>query len=1625
MYYDIYQTDPNDLTAVKSYAGILLGVDRADESVAILEQFTPKPEEEFNYYAIYAAANFNAKRFEAARGLYEILMEMRPDLADFQYSLASCYQKLKMWDEARQLYTNLQRLFPGKSKPWNQMGYLELQVENFDRALEEFTIAKVNFEHEEDEEAIDRTLFVIATCYRKLKRWSEAREVYTLLQSRLPDSGEPWKQMGLLKYETKEFKGAMEDLTIAKGKFEVNENEKGINDCAFLIDEVDWIYAKSYMSRGEFDIACPQLNSLRLRNDMVRYGFDTAICYREAGLYDTATTIFSDLVQQNPDNTVIFVEFCESIRRHQRVEDSDPKRNLIAHLKKNGYTSPKIASLLALVHLTEGNERKALKALQKARKYNDPEKPPLAQLFIAANAYKSLGKNEEANALIKEAQELAPDLFGSHTELFKIIPATKNHGEFQLILTALYNESGLDPMVRMKRANLHLGGGNFEKVLPDCETVQNDETLPDDAYEKRTAKALKQAARIEIARGLFESGAKEEAVAMYYDIYQTDPNDLTAVKSYAGILLGVDRADESVAILEQFSPKPEEEFNYYAIYAAANFNAKRFQPALNSFKLLIKMRPDLTEFQYSLGNCYRKLKQWSEARALYSALQSQFPEDGEPWKQMGLLEYELAAFDKAVEELTIAKIKFELADDEKGSRGSQDLVDEVKWIEAKTLMSKGDFDTACPSLDKLRLKSDMLRYGFDTAICYREAEEYYMATVIFTELVQQNPENTDLFIAFTENIGRHRDVKSSREHLESFVTDNGYSSQKLVSLLAMLYLDVGNPQKALNALSKFRPYLESDKIPLFHLFIEASAHEQLGNMEKTKSIQKMAQEQAPDLLTSHTDLFNLTLGSKNRGEAQLILSALYSAKGLTHMVRMKRASLQLSAENWEKVLDDSLVVLEDETLAPNAIEGGTATALLQEAKIALAGRLYVSGKTYEAVDLYRDVYFANPDSRNSINLGFFVSTIGESHRTDTIMRGALSKDPTNMGIYQVWSEVLLSEHRAPEIMDLLELNVGKDHIYQMGLSELMVKSLMELGRWDDIAHILDAIKDQSIQTTPGGPQTIGELPDALVPIQAMFHQQAGDFDSSLQTWKILTNKFPEVSAYQLEIALLYKSVKDFETTGVLFAQLLQDFPEDVNIWKQYAGFLISQKDEEGAQDAYQKALTLLVEQEPEDFWPHVQWQMDVGSMYFSMGELEMAEKSLLKLSLQVPYYFPTYNVLGFLYLEMKDYYKAEIAFKRALELQPNNPFLLQSLTQTFMKNRAPAQSRHWEAQSVPKMPEFKDLIPTLKSSSLGVFGYRPVPWMGTLVDFTQLSVRPNAMMLVRESAFSDAPLAGFQIDQKVFKQQIGLFAPELPAVWFNFTHVNSSNSLDVVANLMEVQGHHTLVKKMGTTHIYPSFKYLLENEKFAETKARPFPMGSLRVEFIPARTSITVAGDTAYGVQRLDKYGLPTEFFVGTLSAARAAGTQSAFTSATYRTDKLPSGDKFTSIITETALGTSIWKIKPSILYKSEYITGLPKVGSALGHVVMGSLTSSAILEHFVPFSSYTIARSPQYELKQTNAAEIGLSYGNGVMLKTQEQNRWYKYKIPYLIKASYQRNWYPNSTIPTSQTLFLNIRII
>ena len=148
----------------------------------------------------------------------------------------------------------------------------------------------------------------------------------------------------------------------------------------------------------------------------------------------------------------------------------------------------------------------------------------------------------------------------------------------------------------------------------------------------------------------------------------------------------------------------------------------------------------------------------------------------------------------------------------------------------------------------------------------------------------------------------------------------------------------------------------------------------------------------------------------------------------------------------------------------------------------MAKDLHANGKVFEAIELFQELYFANPDTRNSLNLGFFVSTIGKSDRTDTILREALKNDPTNTSIPLVWGEVLIAEHRAPEVLRVLGMGLGKDHLYKHGLSPLVVKSLMEMGRWDEMGATLQAIKEQPLEDGLGNilPMT-GEVPDVLLP----------------------------------------------------------------------------------------------------------------------------------------------------------------------------------------------------------------------------------------------------------------------------------------------------------------------------------------------------------------------------------------------------------------------------------------------------------------------------------------------------------------------------------------------------------------
>ena len=235
--------------------------------------------------------------------------------------------------------------------------------------------------------------------------------------------------------------------------------------------------------------------------------------------------------------------------------------------------------------------------------------------------------------------------------------------------------------------------------------------------------------------------------------------------------------------------------------------------------------------------------------------------------------------------------------------------------------------------------------------------------------------------------------------------------------------------------------------------------------------------------------------------------------------------------------------------------------------------------------------------------------------------------------------------------------------------------------------------------------------------------------------------------------------------------------------------------------------------------------------------------------------------------------------------------------------------------------------------------------------------------------------------------------------------------------------HTTKLYSHGVLHVYPVFMTLFEKKKYVENEAKLFPMGNLKLTYKPHSSTFLYEFNGDYGLQRLDKYGLPTEFMMAKGSVAWGKGMDSIFVSGAARQDRLPSGINFTSLLAAAAMQTTFeisspqyWSIKP--------VFDLPDLPMAQGYGVSGKLQYN-IRDVVLPYSALTITTSEQYESRYVYQADAGFTIQEGVMMKTRDMNRWYEYKVPYQIKLAYQRYWYPESALPTSQTLFLTLKLM
>ena len=1120
------------------------------------------------------------------------------------------------------------------------------------------------------------------------------------------------------------------------------------------------------------------------------------------------------------------------------------------------------------------------------------------------------------------------------------------------------------------------------------------------------------------------------------------------VKDYAGVLLGVqgngreEALRTALTILEDYTPKPEEFYDYSVIYADTLFENKLYDRATSHYKILADMKPDVIDFSLKLAKCYRKLQSYSNAETVYKELKAIDPQNGRVWFEHGILLFEMGEQNKSVDMLKQTMNIYKENDDKKGQQDVSLFLDELDWKDAKSKMSRQDFTNACPQLYDIYIRNERKQYGVDTAVCYRESKQFDVANIFFKKLIIQYPDDSNLFIEFYESLKNQKMTDDAKELLLEYVGEYGYDNPQVVSRLAAIYLGEERYQLALDTLQNGYEILGDRKVPLAFHFIAGNAHKGLNKLDYAEQSFLKAKEEAPELISAHMELFSTIQAEGNVADVQILLAEMHQQFGMTHQVRLKRAALSLMQQSWEKVLDDCNFVLNDPTLTEEDKQIiGTAKALREDATIEIAKIMFSKGQAIEAVQIFQDLFFSKQDKRNAINLAVFASKIGESSRSDTLLNNLLNSLTNQKDIdvvKKVWAEILLLEHQAPKVIEILGLSIGKDHIYHGDHSLLAVKSLVEMGRWQEVGETLKAIRAQMINDENRFKSIAErELPQQLWSVAAAYSANAEDYDTARQYWRKLDSvkTDPNLSAFIQEVIRLYIQEKNYSQAKIELDTLLLQYPDDPMVHKLFATYYQKTGDTEGWRRKMLDALTLFQNQKVESYWINKDREMNIGSVYFGLGDLVNAEIVFQKIVDEVPFYFKAHKTLGYLYLEMKDYVRAEKAFQNAITLQPNNPLVMQALTITYLKAGDPKMSKFWEDKTLQAVQGFTNVVIGLRKDSLGLFGYRLSPNLGTTFGVAQLSARPDAMVLVRESAFSDLPLAGFQIDQTVFKQNTGLFSGGTPAVWLNLTRVNSSGSLDTIVNVIDLNAHWRHSTKQTSTrdekgilHIKPSGVLVFENEKFVQTTARIFPMGTLSLTYLPSGTNLLMETNGGYGKQRLDKYGLPTIFFHGSTSVAWGKGLDAIYGSVGGRRDKTPSGVNFSSFVTETSLQTSIGHLVPSTFIKTETLIGLPKLGNAFGYSALFKLTTKATpfqSGYVNPYSSLNISGSPQYEFDQAFQFDVGMSYQNTFDWPTQQDANWYTYPVPYSITLAFQQYWYPDSEVPMSQTLLFSFRII
>lgn len=157
-----------------------------------------------------------------------------------------------------------------------------------------------------------------------------------------------------------------------------------------------------------------------------------------------------------------------------------------------------------------------------------------------------------------------------------------------------------------------------------------------------------------------------------------------------------------------------------------------------------------------------------------------------------------------------------------------------------------------------------------------------------------------------------------------------------------------------------------------------------------------------------------------------------------------------------------------------------------------------------------------------------------------------------------------------------------------------------------------------------------------------------DWKDQVTFWKVAMNQNPEVALPYINLAVEYMSQQDYNTALSLLKEALNKTNSPALIyWNIGKIFYINKMYKESLQN-YQLAL-----QNSYELIKNWRFSYEIGCVYLSLGEVELAKKLISESIKSNPYYALAYNTLGGIFAIEGRYKEAEEYYLKALQLKPS------------------------------------------------------------------------------------------------------------------------------------------------------------------------------------------------------------------------------------------------------------------------------------------------------------------------------------------------------------------------------------